>query len=175
MPTPSFDIATDSPGTFAAGAWLSDKTDDPNGPVASEADSATTCAAVWANGVDEALIQINQVFQGTRAIDGPLMQGGYRTLAANAGLTLATTDSVVELSSSNTSHKAATMTATYAGHCIRVALTVYSSTGSYTFACSRGATVGTVTLNAVGAWVDLVYSGSTWKVVGLSSAGAAFA
>lgn len=277
MATPSFNIAQDAIATFAAGAWLSDKTDD--GAAVAEADSATTCAAVWANGVDEANIQTNEVFQGSRAIDGlaigtgldatarldfaktdagavnflnlyagttgtaanlrwafnfaadedfslrrydaagslvdsPLnvdwataafvfsgasfalttaggtttflasggvqspVSGGYRTVAANAAVTLLATDSVVEISRSNASITAVTMTATYTGHRVRVAMSAYSSTGTYTLACTRGATVGTMTLNAAGAWADFVYSGSAWKLVAAGIApvaGAVFA
>lgn len=277
MATPSFNIAQDAAATFAAGAWLSDKSDDPNGPTVAEADVATACGSVWANGVDEALVQTNEVFQGTRVIDslsigtgtdatarlafaktdagdqdfaafyagtngtaanlrwawrfasdedlsirrytsggvfvdtvfaidwatggttittgttGTLavttnggtttflasggvqrpVSGGYRSNTNNAAYTIAATDLNVELSTTAASTVAATMTATYAGHALRVVLTVRTA-GAYTFACTRGATAGTVTLDAVGEGCLLVYSGTTWKLFELLG-GATFA
>lgn len=100
--------------------------------------------------------------------------GGWRSLGANVALTLAQRDRNIELNSTDAAAKAATMTATYAGHVVRVVLTAYSSTGSYTLACTRGATAGTVTLNAVGEGCLLVYSGSAWKLFELIG-GATFA
>lgn len=67
MTTPSFNIAQDAAATFAAYDWLSDKSD--TGSEIAEADVDTNVGAVWGNAVDEAFIQVNEVFQGTRFID----------------------------------------------------------------------------------------------------------
>jgi hypothetical protein len=66
MPTPVFNIAADAPATFAAYAWLVDKVD--TGPVVPESETDEYVGAVWGNGVDEALIQVNEVFLGVRPI-----------------------------------------------------------------------------------------------------------
>jgi hypothetical protein len=97
---------------------------------------------------------------------------GVRVLDANAALTLAATDGAIILSSTDASAKAATMTATHAGHRISVSLNARSSTGTYTLAATRGS-AGTVTLDATGEVAELVYSGSAWHVVSLT--GASFA
>lgn len=67
MTTPTFDIGEDSTATFAAQSWLVNKTD--TGTEVAEADVDTAAGAVWFNAVDEALTQINEVFQGSRDID----------------------------------------------------------------------------------------------------------
>jgi hypothetical protein len=97
---------------------------------------------------------------------------GYRSLAADAAFTIAAADRDVELNSSSGT-KAATMTATHPGHPIRVVATVVGG-GSYTLACTRGATSGTVTLDAALEGALLVYSGSAWKLMQLLG-GATFA
>lgn len=98
--------------------------------------------------------------------------GGWRSLSANAALTLAERDRNIELNKTSGA-TAATMTATYAGHVVRVVITTFSA-GSYTLACTRGSTSGTVTLDALGEGALLVYSGSAWKLLELIG-GATFA
>lgn len=95
---------------------------------------------------------------------------GYRAIAANGALVISEDDTVIKLSSTDAATKAATMTATYAGHRIRVRLDVRSSTGSYTLAAKQGGTAGTVTLDAAAEVADLVYNGSAWEVELLSGA-----
>jgi len=103
----------------------------------------------------------------TAFVEARATLSGYRAPAANAALTLAAADSVVKIQSTNADTVVATMTATRAGHMVRVFLDVRSSTGSYTLAANRGGTPGTVTLNAAFEGVDLVYSGTAWEVVEL--------
>lgn len=111
------------------------------------------------------------VAQGVLLTSGGL-RTGYRSLGADAAATLAATDDVVELNSGAGS-KAVTMTATAAGHVVRVYATTVTG-GDYTLACTRGATGGTVTLNATGEGCVLSYSGSAWKLLELTG-GATFA
>ena len=97
---------------------------------------------------------------------------GHRELAADAALTVAATDRTVELNIT-TGTTVATMTATHTGHEIKVYAGIRSG-GAYTLACTRGATSGSVTLDAVGEGAILKYNGSAWKLVSLLG-GATFA
>ncbi|WP_433225595.1 hypothetical protein [Actinomadura formosensis] len=96
--------------------------------------------------------------------------GAVRTVAANGALTLARDDRVVGLSSTDAATKAATMTATQAGHVVYVCLRSLSSTGKYTLAVSGG----TVTLDAAGEGCVIAYDGSAWQLAALTG-GATFA
>lgn len=89
--------------------------------------------------------------------------GRIRKLAADAALTLGRDDRVVSLSSTNASAKAATMTATQAGHIVNVFLRVRSSTGTYTLVVEDG----TVTLDATNEGCIVVYDGTNWQLGGL--------
>lgn len=89
---------------------------------------------------------------------------GYRALANDAALALAATDTTI-LVNTTTGTKAATMTATHAGHMIFIRAVVGSG-GSYTLAV----TGGDVTLNAANEAAILVYSGSAWELVALMGA-----
>lgn len=97
---------------------------------------------------------------------------GHRELAADAALSLAATDRTVELNIT-TGTTVATMTATHSGHTVTVYAGIRSG-GAYTFACTRGATSGSVTIDAVGEGAILKYNGSAWKLVSLLG-GATFA
>jgi hypothetical protein len=90
--------------------------------------------------------------------------GAVRVLAANAAAALARDDTVVSLSSSDASAKAATMTATQAGHTVTVVLRARSSTGSYTLAVASG----TITLDAAGEGAIVAYDGSAWHLAALT-------
>jgi hypothetical protein len=114
---------------------------------------------------------------GTSAIaDGAVTpvkeSSGHRELAADAALVIAATDRTIELNIT-TGTTVATMTATHTGHEV-IAYAGIRSAGAYTFACTRGATSGTVTIDAVGEGVLLKYNGSAWKLVSLLG-GATFA
>jgi hypothetical protein len=87
---------------------------------------------------------------------------GYRTVAEDAALTLGPTDRTINLLSCTTGTHAATMTGTQAGHRVTVKLTARSG-GAYTLAASSQ----TVTLDAAGEGVELVYDGSAWQWVAL--------
>lgn len=87
---------------------------------------------------------------------------GFRVLAADAACTIAAGDKSIELNLT-TGVTAVTMTGTHAGHRVRIYAGVRSG-GSATIACTRGATSGTVTIDAVGEGADLVYTGSVWKL-----------
>jgi hypothetical protein len=89
---------------------------------------------------------------------------GYRALANDAALVLAATDTTI-LVNTTTGTKAATMTATHAGHMIFIRAVVGSG-GSYTLAV----TGGDVTLNAANEAAILVYSGAAWELVALMGA-----
>lgn len=95
-----------------------------------------------------------------------------RVLAADAALTIAATDKWIELNIT-TGTTAATMTATSAGHSFTVYAGVRSG-GAYTFACTRGATSGTVTIDAVGEGAIFLRDASVWRLVSLLG-GATFA
>ncbi len=92
---------------------------------------------------------------------------GHRELGADAALTLAVDDVVVEVNSA-AGAKAATMTTAgmVENKQIRVSASVVSG-GSYTLAATRGLTAGTVTLNAVSEGVDLLFDGTLWRVINL--------
>jgi hypothetical protein len=96
----------------------------------------------------------------------------HRELAADAACVVAATDDTIELNKT-TGTTAVTMTATGAGHKIHIYLGVRSG-GDATIACTRGATAGTVTLDAVGEGAILKYNGTAWKLVQLTG-GATFA
>ena len=100
------------------------------------------------------------------------LRTGYRSLGVDAALTLAATDKTIELNK-NSGATAATMTATAAGHEVEIFITTFAA-GTYTLACTLGATGGTVTLGALMDGCKLVYSGSAWKLLALYGA-AAFA
>src|SRR5574338_1146104 len=70
-------------------------------------------------------------------INPAALTAGRRTLAADAALTLGATDRSVELNIT-TGTTVATMTATHAGHRVRVYAGIRSG-GAYTLACTRGA------------------------------------
>jgi len=91
----------------------------------------------------------------------------YRAPAANAALTLAATDGVIKLQSTDATNVAATMTATHAGHEITVFLDVRSATGSYTLGSNQAGIAGDVTLDLAEDGALLVYSGTAWEVVAL--------
>lgn len=91
------------------------------------------------------------------------LASGYRTVASDGALALAATDRTVHLLASASGSKAATMTATQAGHRISVKLEAASG-GDYTLAASGE----TVTLDAAGEGVELVYDGSAWQWVALT-------
>lgn len=105
-------------------------------------------------------------------VDPVNMLSGRRTLGADAALTLAATNRSVELNIT-TGTTVTTMTATHAGHRVRVYAGIRSG-GAYTLACTRGATSGAVTLDAVGEGCDIVYSGTEWRLESLLG-GATFA
>ncbi len=90
--------------------------------------------------------------------------GAVRVLAANAAATLARDDTVVSLSSGDTSTRTVTMTGTQAGHLVVVCLRARASTGSYTLAVSGG----TITLDAVGEGAIVAYDGSAWQLAALT-------
>jgi hypothetical protein len=90
---------------------------------------------------------------------------GYRALANDAALVISANDGVIILADTTVGNKAATMTATYAGHVIDVRL-VAATGNSYTLAV----TGGNVTLNAANEAARLVYSGAAWELVSLSGA-----
>lgn len=106
------------------------------------------------------------------AIDPVHLSSGHRELAADAALTLAATDRSVELNIT-TGTTVATMTATHTGHEVTVYAGIRSG-GAYTLGCTRGATAGDVTLDAVGEGCIVKYNGSAWKLVALLG-GATFA
>lgn len=101
------------------------------------------------------------------SVDPVHLASGYRTVAANAAVTLAASDrTILLLDSSDASAKAFTMTPTQAGHRIMVRLVARSSTGSYTAAVSGGA----VTFNAANEAAEIVFDGSSWQLVALMGA-----
>lgn len=89
--------------------------------------------------------------------------GVVRKLAADAAAVLGRADSVVSLSSTDANPKAVTMTATQAGHRVRVFLRTRSSTGTYTLAVEDG----TITLDATNEGCDVVFDGTNWQLAGL--------
>lgn len=101
-------------------------------------------------------------FDSTVNFDGASIIQQLRVLAADAALTIAATDANVELNIT-TGTTAATMTATASGHQFTVYAGVRSG-GAYTFACTRGATTGTVTLDAVGEGATFQYDGTVWRL-----------
>lgn len=107
---------------------------------------------------------------------GLLLGSGHRSLAANASLTIGIGDKVIELSSTDTNTKAATMNTNGVPTRwrVRTIVTDHSGTGSYTIAATRGSVSGTVTLGAVDDGVDLLFDGSVWRVIGILGS-AAFA
>lgn len=86
-----------------------------------------------------------------------------RKLAANVALTLARDDGAISVSSTDAVAKAATMTATQAGHTVTVFLRTRSSTGTYTLAVQDG----TVTLDATNEGCLIAFDGTNWQLVGL--------
>lgn len=107
-------------------------------------------------------------------LNPPIADNGHRVLGADAALALLPTDAVIEVNSAAAA-KPATMTTAGMGvnQQIRVSATVVGG-GSYTLAATRGLTAGTVTLDAVGEGVDLLWDGTVWRVVTLLG-GATFA
>lgn len=87
---------------------------------------------------------------------------GYRAVAQDGALVLATTDATIHLDSASGA-KSATMTTVGmgTGQRIRVVL-IADSGGSYTLACNHNGSSGTVTLDDVGEGVDLVFNGTIW-------------
>lgn len=139
------------------------------------ADNAVTNAKMADNSVDSAEIVAGAI-DTAHIADGQITpvkeSSGFRLLTADAALTLAATDKTIELNIT-TGTTVATMTATHAGHRVSVSAGVRSG-GAYTLACTRGATSGSVTLDAAGEGCELVYSGSAWRLVALTG-GATFA
>lgn len=90
----------------------------------------------------------------------------YRSVADDGALTLGATDKVVNLLSSTTGTKAATMTATHQGHLVYVHL-VARAGGEYTLACKRDAASVTVTLDAATEGCIICYDGSEWQLLAL--------
>lgn len=86
-----------------------------------------------------------------------------RILAADAALVIARDDSVISLDSTDANAKAATMTATQAGHSITVFLRNRASTGSYTLAVAGG----TITLDATAEGCIIARDGTGWNRAGL--------
>lgn len=86
-----------------------------------------------------------------------------RKLAADAALVLARDDGVISLSSTDAATKAATMTATQAGHSVVVLLRTRSSTGSYTVVVQDG----TVTLDSANEGCIIAYDGTNWQLAAL--------
>jgi hypothetical protein len=87
---------------------------------------------------------------------------GYRSIASDGALALAAADRIVLLAASASGTKAATMTATHAGHKVLVRL-VAASGGAYTLAV----TGGTITLDAANEGAIVVYDGAAWQLVAL--------
>ncbi len=112
-------------------------------------------------------------FQGDLAVSGTASLAsasvavGARTVAADGALTLAAGDRLIALLSSTTGTKAATMTATHAGHHVKVVLQARAG-GSYTLACTYAGAAGTVTLDAAGEGVELMRIGTTWYALELT-------
>lgn len=123
------------------------------------------------SGAEDAKLSIAAALATFSSATVVLFSGGMRTphreLAADAALTLAQTDAggTIELNiTSGTT--VVTMTALAAGSEITVYAGIRSG-GAYTLAATRGATSGTVTIDAVGEGVIIKYNGSAWKVVSL--------
>lgn len=139
------------------------------------ADNAVTNAKMADDAVDSAEIAdgaIDTVHIADAQVTPVKESSGHRELAADAALTVAATDRTIELNIT-TGATAATMTATHSGHQF-IAYAGIRSGGSYTFACTRGATSGTATIDAVGEGAIFKYNGSAWKLVSLLG-GATFA
>jgi hypothetical protein len=131
------------------------------------ADDAVTTAKILDANVTTAKIADVNVTTGkiaNLAVTPAKLGNGYRALANDAALTLAATDTVIVVNTT-AANKAATMTATHAGHVIHVRAAVASG-GSYTLAV----TGGDVTLNAANEAATIVYSGSAWILVALMGA-----
>jgi hypothetical protein len=137
-------------------------------PGAGTLSADTAGRAIMAAGYFDAATAEAKIADGAIPLDK--MASGYRAPAANAALTILTTDSVIKLQSTNATDLVATMTATRAGHVIDVFLDVCSSTGSYALASNQGGVVGSVALAAAEDGARLVYSGTAWEVVQLFGA-----
>jgi hypothetical protein len=137
-------------------------------PGAGTLSADTAGRAIMAAGYFDAATAEAKIADGAIPLDK--MASGYRAPAANAALTILTTDSVIKLQSTDATDLVATMTATRAGHVIDVFLDVCGSTGSYAFASNQGGVVGSVALAAAEDGVRLVYSGTAWEVVQLFGA-----
>ncbi|MBK6920465.1 MAG: hypothetical protein IPH07_23900 [Deltaproteobacteria bacterium] len=110
---------------------------------------------------------------GTADISGASVAVGARTVAADGALTLAAGDRLIALLSSTTGAKAATMTATHAGHHVKIVLQARAG-GSYTIACTYAGSAGTATLDAAGEGIELMRIGTTWHALELTG-GSTFA
>jgi hypothetical protein len=91
-------------------------------------------------------------------------------VAADGALTLGATDRLIEITGTAGGTIAATMTATHAGHCVRVRMRAGDGTHHYTLAAKYNGSAGTVLMNAANELVDLYYDGSAWNVAFLSGA-----
>lgn len=166
-PTEWIMYATDLIDAATLGAGSIDSTMILNGTIATADIGASqiTNALMADDAIDSA-----EIADG--AVDPVHLASGFRLLSADAALTLAATDRTIELNIT-TGTTVATMTATHAGHRVTVSAGVRSG-GAYTLACTRGATSGSVTLDAAGEGCELVYSGSAWRLVALTG-GSTFA
>lgn len=89
-------------------------------------------------------------------------------LAANAAVTVLATDDHVELESTDANPKAVTMPTTgEIGQKVTFNLSLRSSTGTYTVACTRNVTAGNVTLDATGEGCIVQFDGTVWRLVTL--------
>ena len=103
---------------------------------------------------------------------------GWRMVAANTDPVLTQNDKTVELQSTDTSTVVISTSAALPpgiGKSITLALVVRGSTGSFTLAATRGATAGTITLDAVGEGAIVTRNNAgVWKLISLLG-GATFA
>jgi len=149
-------------------------------PAADVGDGSITTAKLAADAVDDTKLADNAVgnehlqddaVNSAEIADGAidpvhLATTRYRAIAEDGALTLGATDHFIELTSSATGTKAATMTATHQGHEVTVLLFAAGG-GEYTLAANQYGVSGTVTLNAAGEGVRLIRSASAWEIVEL--------
>ncbi len=105
-------------------------------------------------------------------LQGATVVEGFRVLTADAALTLAAGDKLIELNLT-TGTTVATMTV-IEGVEITVYAGVRSGNGACTLACTRGAGTGSVTIDAVGEGAIFKCASGVWRLVSLLG-GATFA